>query len=147
MVIFLFLEISPHWLLHTINKSQIDGGIKIPILTHNEKEMKEVPKSMFEVNRNKIQTTVCRRCNENFGANCKSCPKCSSQLEWVCNQCGSMRSYSNLSVHNCNKILKRNYLKERFRTQKKLVKKTLEKELKTQKSLENVKIENLINKD
>lgn len=111
--------------------------------------MKEMTKtkSKFEENRMKIQNTICRKCKELYGSDHKTCTKCNLQLEWICNECGACRSYSNLSVHNCNKILKRNYLKERFKTQKRLVKMTLQKEIETQKSLKNLKIENLIHKD
>jgi len=122
--------------------------------------LKDQQRSLFETNRNKILNTVCKRCNEDFPNSSKTCPKCNNLLDWICTSCGACRSYSNLSVHNCNKILKRNYLKERFKRQKNLVKKALEKEIQIcivkstlakeilpLRTLDAVKIENLLNKN
>ena len=85
--------------------------------------------SLLQLNKKNVVEIRCKDCDfqmEDYSV--KNCPNCSGPLEWLC-KCGARRSYSNLSVHSCEKTSKRQILKQKFAAKKKLVKERIEKEI------------------
>lgn len=105
--------------------------------------IQQTRKNLLETNRKNIVEIRCKKCHLVHEQGHRKCTKCGSNLEWLC-KCGVRRSYSNLSIHDCDKTRKRKMLKEKFRQKKMQIKRTiLEQTKKEQANNNKFLIENL----
>ena len=108
---------------------------------------KKLVKSSTKINRKKIVHIRCKECKTIYSQGARRCPLCKSTLQWLC-ICGVYRSYSNLSTHNCERTNKRQKLKEKFRNERRKLKKRITKiydlKLKKNVNLLHPRIENSI---
>jgi hypothetical protein len=86
--------------------------------------MQQTRKNLLESNRKNIVEIRCKKCHLKHEQGHRKCIQCGSNLEWLC-KCGVRRSYSNLSIHDCDKTRKRRMLKEKFKQKKMQIIKTI----------------------
>jgi Ribonuclease G/E len=103
--------------------------------------------TLLQINKKNVVEITCKSCNFSMkDYTCKNCPNCTGSLEWLC-KCGARRSYSNLSVHSCEKTSKRLQLKEKFAAKKKQVIQRIEKEITNEKTVTEQVLMNVLKEE